>query len=392
MTAGLGALVSSRAAAQDAAAAPWYERMQVSADLRLRHDTFLFPDSTPDGKFRFRLRLGMTVPVTPKVTFGLRFSSVEPGAITSENITLTGETAPKSVQLTGAWVSWRPFRALTLTGGKYGIAASRPPGVVTSEILYDDDLAPEGFHQEVSLYEAGAGVLRRVTLSGEQWSLRVLRDSADVWMLAGQAAVELVPAEGVRLGLAGGYTVFHNGRVLAQARNDNRRLLVTNAVVLVDGTILDAGKPVSPTTGNPFLRFESAFQLVTGQATVTVDRLAAGRPATAFVDVVRNTGAALHRTGWAAGVRVGRVRRPGDWAAGITQVRVEREAVLSMFNGSDFGLGGTNGSGPILMAQALLAPGITLTIRDHLVRLILPVDGLPAGRYHRLLLDLTTAF
>jgi hypothetical protein len=366
--------------------------MRFSGDLRLRHESFLRSDSTPDGRFRLRFRFGMTVPVSSRVTGGARIATVEPGSVTSENITLTGETAPKTVQLTAVWARWEPWAGVAFTGGKFGIGQVRPPAGIGSELVFDDDLAPEGFHQNVTLVRSDTRWLRQLTLVGDQWSLRVVRDSADSWMVGGQVAAVVAPWSRARLGVALGYLAFLNGRALAQARNDNRRLLVTNAVILRDGTINPGGKAISPTAGNPFMRFQSRFKLVTGSVVLDLDRALGARPVSAYLDVVHNTGATEHRSGYSLGVRVGALQGPGQWVAAAAWHHAEREAVLSMFTSSDFGPGGTNVRGAILQVQYRPVAGVTLSARDHLVVPILLGDGLSNRWLHRVQLDAVVSF
>lgn len=378
--------------AQDAPSGPWYERMQVAGDFRVRHESFWLPDSSPRGRARMRFRVGFALPVAKQFTTGIRLASGEPGNVTSHNVTLSGELAPKSIQLDRAWLTWTPGRTVTVTGGKFAMPLRRPEGLMPTEMIFDDEVSPEGFHQEIVLTRSDSGFVRRLVLMGEQWSLRELAHEGDTWMLGGQVAAELAPGPRVRLSLQGAYLGFRHGHQLAAARNDNRQLLVTNAVVLFDGTIVEGGKAISPTSGNPFVRFHERFRLLNGSVGLRVDRAIAELPVSAYVDAVHNAGASQYRTGYWAGLTVGSARNPGAWAATVVRARVEREAVLSLFSYSDLGLGGTNVSGTILQLVFRPVAGVLLSVRDHIMTTILPVDGLPDRALHRLAVDAGVTF
>jgi hypothetical protein len=382
----------TRAAAQTPTDEPWYERMRFAGDFRVRHESFFLPDSSPRGRMRIRFRMGFTLPISPKLTTGLRLASSEPGSVTSHNVSLSGELTPKQITLDRAWLTWMPNRRVTLTAGKFANPLSRPDGLMRTEMVFDDEVSPEGLHEELVVLRSDSGLVRRLAVRAEQWSLRELANESDIWLLGGQVAGQLGFGRAATVSLAGSYLAYRHGDRLAAARNENRALLVTNAVVLFDGTIVEGGKAISPTTGNPFVRFQERFRLLNGSVGVTVPRAIAGLPVTAYVDAVHNAGADEHRTGYWAGISVGPGGRADGWAVTVLRTRVEREAVLSMYSYSDLGLGGTNLEGTILQVAWRPAAGILLSVRDHIIRTILPVDGLPDRALHRLQLDAGVSF
>jgi hypothetical protein len=379
-------------AAQAPAGEQWYERMRFAGDFRVRHESFFLPDSSPRGRMRIRFRMGFILPISPRVTTGLRLASSEPGSVTSHNVSLSGELTPKHIVLDRAWLTWTPNRRVTLTAGKFANPLSRPDGLMRTEMVFDDEVSPEGLHEELVIRRSDSGLVRHLALRAEQWSLRERADSSDVWLVGGQVAGQLGFGRTATVSLAGSYLAYRHGDQLAAARNANRALLITNAVVLLDGTIVEGGKAISPTTGNPFVRFRERFRLLNGSVGVTVPRAIAGLPVSAYLDAVHNAGAEEHRTGYWAGVTVGPGGRARGWAATVVRTRVEREAVLSMYSYSDLGLGGTNLEGTIFQVAWRPAAGILLSVRDHIIRPILPVDGVPDRALHRLQLDAGVSF
>ncbi len=387
------ALVAALATLPRPAAAQekWYDRLTLSGDFRVRSESF-FQEGTPDRtRARIRLRFGVTAPLGDGFTAGLRFATGERGNITSTNVSLGDVFENKAFNLDRAFLAWRPNGTVEITAGKFGLPRWRPSGAIVSELLFDDDLSPEGFHETLTLHSARTGTVRRVALMGEQWVLRESGSGTDSWMVGGQGVVELAVDGRTSLGVGAGYYEFLNGRTLVQARNDNDALLVTNAVRTRSGALVGGGLPLRPAAADPFDRFEQQFQLVHAGAGLRRSGVA-GTDLEAYVEWVRNAGADEHRTGVWAGVSLGTARNPGDWAAGLAWARVEQEAVLSMLSYSDLGRGGTNVEGPIVAVSWRPARAITLQAKDHIMTPVREVPGLNARVLHRLQLDARVSF
>ncbi|HET9514036.1 MAG TPA: putative porin, partial [Gemmatimonadales bacterium] len=283
----------------------WYERLRFDGDFRVRYESFRQEEAEDRGRLRIRLRAGFTLPITSTLTTGFRLASAEPGSVTSHNVNLSGGLTPKNLFIDRAWLSWTPSDRFTITGGKFGNPLERAPGLMRSELIFDDEVAPEGFHEQLTLVAGDSGVLRYLALLGEQWTLQEFSDRADSWMLGGQAVMSLAPSERSRITLAAGYYGFLRGNSMAQARNGNSALLITNTVVLEDGSVLEGGQPLSPPAGNPFLRFASDFRLISGSAGISLDRAVGSSPIQLYGDVVYNDGAEDQNLGWWAGLSLG---------------------------------------------------------------------------------------
>lgn len=388
LSAGSGARLS----AQQDTTTRWYDRIRFEGDFRLRHETFASDDVTPRGRFRIRMRAGFTLPISKTVTSGVRLATAEPGSVTSHNVTFTGALTPKNIFLDRAYLTWTPSSRFTMTGGKFGLPLVRPAGLFRTEMLFDDEVAPEGFHEQVTLVQQKGGVLRRLAVLGEQWVLQELGDQPDTWMLGGQAVADLTFSVRTTAVITGGYYGYLRGKRLALARNGNSQLLVTNSVVLRDGTILTGGKSLAPAASNPFAEFVSDFQLINGSVGISVERVFGRMPLQVYVDVVHNAGATDERTGYWTALSAGTIRRTGDWAATVMYNRVPTEAVPSMYSYSDFGLGGTNNKGVIVQVQYRPGKDFTLSLRHHAITPVNAATAASDKTLHRLMLDAGVSF
>ena len=108
-------------------------------------------------------------------------------------------------------------------------------------MIFDDDLSPEGLHETFTLYDGSEGLLRRFQIHAAQWVYREMARAADGWMFGGQAVatIQILPSTRLTVAMADYY--FSKEDLIAQARNTNSALKVTNSVVLQDGTIVRGG-------------------------------------------------------------------------------------------------------------------------------------------------------
>jgi hypothetical protein len=386
---GFGISLSAPAYAQDT---KWYDRLRFEGEFRLRHESFFQNDTASRGRLRVRARLGVTAPISSTLTTGVRLATAEPGSVTSHNVTLTGGLTSKNFFLDRAYLTWTPSERFSITGGKFANPLERPRGLMRSELIFDDEVAPEGLHEQVTLVSSREGTVRRFAVMAEQWILSEVSDNPDAWMLGGQGVLELSLGSRVSATVTAGYLGFIHSDLVARLRNANSALVVSNAVVLQDGTVLEGGEALSPSAANPFLGFVNDFDLVNLSAGITIDRAVGRHPLQLYADLVENTGAEDYSTGWWTGLSLGAIRRSGDWSASVLWTRVETDAVLSMYSYSDLGFGGTNVHGPILTAQFRPVGSLTLSYRHHLTRSVVPVGGLPDRRLHRIMFDAGVSF
>jgi len=394
---GLAVLAALPAAAQSSEGPKWYERLRFDGDLRLRYDLTNL-DAAPAGpsagdsrgRLRFRFRFGLTAPVTKTVTAGVRLSSNEGNDPTSGNVTLGSATAPKTIQLDRAFVTWAPTTRVSITGGKFASPLYRPAAVFRSEMVHDEDFSPDGLSQTFVPVKHPSGLLRALTVHLAQWYLQEFSKSSDVWMLGGQGVLDLAPGARSHLNVAGGYLHYVNGPLLAQARNTNNQLKVTHSVVLKDGSVVPGGTLLQPSSTNPFDHFVSDFRILSGSVAWRQDKIFGETALQLFAEGAENTGAAQDRNAFSVGVGLDRLRKIPGWSAAAVWTHVEQESVLSMFSYSDLGLGGTNQQGAVLQAQYRPNQNITFSARHHVVKPIRVVDL--EGPTQRLQVDVSVAF
>jgi len=384
------------AAAQTAAEAKWYDRIRFEGDFRPRFD--MTHQDMGEGKededlrnrFRFRFRLGASATINQQFAVGFRVASNEGKNPTSGNVTFGSGTAPKTIVLDQVWATWTPNTTLSVTAGKFANPVEKPAAGFRSELVWDEDFAPEGLSETITLRRASKGLVRRVAVHLEQWYLQEYSKASDTWMLGGQALVDLKPSERATLNLAGGYYGYANVGPLAQVANGNDQVNVSNSVVLKDGTVQEGGKLIKPDPANPFDHFASGFGQLHGSAALRVDRIAGEAGLQVYGEVVHNLEADDHGTGYQFGVGLDRMRKLPGWSVAAVWVHLEQEAVLSMFSYSDLGRGGTNQEGLIAAVQYRPVRGVTLALREHIVSPIRTVQ--PDTPVNRLQADVSFSF
>ena len=339
-------------------------------------------------RLRFRLRVELEARVTERLKVGVRLASNEGSNPVSGNVALGRAFAPRIMALDLAYVDWTAAPGVRLLAGKFPNPLYRSMGGARSQLLWDDDLTPEGLAQTITPITRKSGAVRRLAVHLQQWSLQEFASETDSWMLGGQAVLDLAPRHGMALTLAGGYYGFANVERLARAVNSNNLLIVTNGVVLRDGTVVAGGVPLTVDPAKPVDRFATDFGLLHGAATLGIQ------------DAIGRTDLQLAGES-VVNLKVDRERLGVQLTAGATGflpramlslawVHLERDALLSMFSYSDLGRGGTNQQGWILTVQYRATSPVTFALKEHYLRPILPVQ--PGAPIHRLQLEANVAF
>jgi len=386
---------ASRAAAQQPAEQKWYDRLQFEGDFRPRFE-YIHQDTGPDdeelprNRLRFRLRAGVTAPVSKQVTVGFRLSTNEGKNPISSNVTFGDGAAPKTIVIDQAYATWTPNASVALTVGKFDNPLERPEAVIRSELIWDGDFTPEGFSETITLHRSSEGLLRRVAVGVQQWYLLEDSKERDTWMVGGQAQVDLKPRQRATLNLAAGYYGYPRIGSLAQLANSNDQVSISNSVVLEDGSILEGGKLIEPDPANPFDHFVSDFGQANVSAALRVDQVVGDAGLQVYGDVVSNVKADSLNTGVQVGVGLDRMGKLPGWSIAAAWAYLEQEAVLSIFSYSDLGRGGTNLKGLIAGAQWRPARNVTFAVREHIVSPIRTVQ--PNTATNRFQLDVTFAF
>jgi hypothetical protein len=338
---GAGAPVAGAASAAPGSAAsgavavidsnvPGEPRVALSGDFRYRHETIndeFFPER---NRQRIRARVGLDAKITDNVKVGLVLATGGDDPV-SANQTLGGGLMRKTVGFDRAYFDWTAAEGLDVIGGKMANPFFRPGG---HHLIFDSDLNPEGVALRASrgAWFANVGGFPIVERTSNE----------DSYMLGGQFGFKGSISDG------GSYTV---GASYFDYRNTRGQ--EPFYIPVGQGNSVDAG-------GNYLYDFNIAE--VFGQVQLDV----ANRPLTVFADYTENTEAGDFDTGFAIGLRYGRVRGPRDWEFGYAYEEIEADAVLAAFTDSDFGGGGTDAKGHVFDVAYGIADRWTLGLKYFL--------------------------
>ena len=378
----------------------WLNRISFFGDIRLRHEGFFQDQVQARNRQRLRLRFGAKVQLSDELEAGFRLVSGDPNEIISNNQTLTDVFTRKPINIDNAYITFRPGKSfgleksfLAFTAGKFSVPFFRPRAVMSSELVFDEDLTPEGATEELTLLE-GKDFLRSLKIMAGQWAVKEFFPGRDASMLGEQVQLALAPTASTHLTVAAGDYYFGRSDAIALERIRNSQLVLTNSVRLKSGKVVRGGDLIVPDAKDPIVRFAGGFNIVNASAQFSLDTGYARWPFTLMVDYAHNTEAKFGMDdAFLVGAGIGQTKDPGDWALSAAWTRVETDSVLSMFTQSDFGRrGGTNVQGPIAKLDYMLLPRLTLTAKGYFVNFIDRPAKLPNSTVNRLQFDALFAF
>ena len=132
----------------------------------MRHEGFYQDTIGARNRQRLRLRFGARVQVSDELEGGIRLVSGDPNEIIANNQTLTDVFTRKPINIDNAYITIRPGKTLglekpffSITGGKFSVPFFRPRAIMGSELLFDEDLTPEGLAEEITLLEGKEGAV-----------------------------------------------------------------------------------------------------------------------------------------------------------------------------------------------------------------------------------------
>src|SRR5262245_29611772 len=340
----------------------WLNRFSFFGDIRVRQEGFYQDHVEARNRQRLRLRFGARLTVSDELEGGLRLVSGDPNEISANNQTLTDVFTRKPINIDNAYITIKPSKSIglekaffSITGGKFSVNFWRPRAVMASELVFDEDLTPEGFAQEITLFESPSG-LGNIKLAAGQWSVKEFFPGRDSFMLGEQLQVNFNPHPKLQLAVAGADYYFMRSDAIAQERNRNSALVLTNSVQLQKGQIVKGGDLIVPNTNNPIQRFAGGFHILDFSGQLNWDTGYAQWPFSLMIDYAQNLQAEFGKNdALLVGAGIGQTRNPGDWAVSALWERVETDSVISMFTLSDYGRrGGTNVKGPIAKIDYML--------------------------------------
>ncbi len=318
---------------QETKLSKWIDRITLSGDLRLRHESFWKegfsgtpPTATVDRhRQRFRLRIGPEFKIQD-FTVGIRLASGT-GEQVSTNQSLDNLGSQKALWIDRAFLSWQGAETkwLKLTGG-------RMPNpfftVYSTDAVWDDDFNPEGFAENFNFKMSDNFALFLNT--GQIVLDEDSGDNNDQWLFGEQIGANMAPMKDVKTILAAAYYDFTNtnkstfGQAVTQSGNTR-----TGGVLVNDYNVLDV--------------------------TAQIGLKAGAIPVSLMGDYVRNladpktaVGVDSGDTGYQLGLILGKASDPNTWELAYFYKVLETDATVADVADSDFGDGGTDRRGHII--------------------------------------------
>jgi hypothetical protein len=388
---------AAKAAEKKTASLPeWVNKFTPFGDIRIRQEGFYNQPRPKEGggspiharnRTRFRWRLGLKYAYSDELSATIRLASGNPDDPISTNETLDGSFSRKNVNLDWAFLTIAPGATFGMRPGLLTVNAGKFPNPMfrVGEMVFDDDLSPEGFNETVQLLDKPCGALDQVKLHAQQWTFKEVANAEDGWMFGGQVNPTAHIGD-VQLEAGLGQYWWLNSDFIAQAANTNSVIkgFTTN---LVDRVTSADGKTTSITG------FTGAFNQTNFTLAATIPNAAGTMPLKLFGDYVYNWEAPdSNAHGATGGVRLGNPKERGDWAASLLYEYLQRDAAIGAFAWSDFGNGGTNEQGPVIALDYQLFKPLTLTARTYFTKFVEAPDTTDNRMQVRLQLDAQLRF
>jgi len=385
---------------QETVLSRWIDRIVFSGDLRLRHSSFFF-ENNANGSFnngvnehreRFRLRIGMDITISD-LTVGVRIASGT-GQQTSTNQTENDLFTGKGIWIDRAYLSWQGSRSrwLTLTAGKM---ANPFFTIHSSDLMWDEDVNPEGFAENV---QASPANHVRLFFNAGQFVLNELAvNNHDPWLVGEQLGIAVEPTQLLKATLA---AAFYDA-VNASGRDSN----ALGGTVQQGNSRFNASCTASPPADTCFLL--NNYRVLDVTALVTVQ--AGPVPVALMGDYVRNlantttTGTAsapaTGNAGYQIGAIAGEAEEANSWEVAYFYKLLQIDATLADLADSDFGVGGTARRGHIVWAAYNPTPYLQFKTRYFTTKSIPFTPGYTtatpwgnAGDVNHIQIDVTVRF
>lgn len=362
----------------------WLDVFTPFGDLRNRFEGFYANGLNARNRFRLRARIGLKAKVTDEVAATVRLASGNANDPISTNQTFEKTFTRKSINLDQAYMTLTPGKTfglrpgvISITGGKFGVNASRE-----SELVWDDDLSPEGATETVNLVQNSDGFFRGLRVNAFQWVVDEISSAGDPWMFGGQIIADYAVEDAAKWSVS--FADYHYEDLNAVAAryleptspNFNNQLANSNDVV--------------KDSNGKIIGYRYGFNIVqAGTELDFTDPAGLGIPAGVFGDFAYNTLADTRNVGLYVGFGIGKagkdyyhdgLKNQGDWGASYTYAYVQKDAVLSLFSYSDIDYvqanatqrGSTNVVAHIVRFDYMLLPNLQLTAKAHFINALDP--------------------
>src|SRR5262245_23720942 len=156
---------ADQAKAKTAKLPDWMNSFTPFGDLRFRHEGFYNQphladqDVTANNRERIRARVGLRFAYSDEIAATVRLASGNINDPISTNQTLTGNFTPFSINLDWAYLTVAPGKTFGIRPGLVTVNAGKFPNPMfkVGELVWDDDLSPEGLNEIVALLDSPVG-------------------------------------------------------------------------------------------------------------------------------------------------------------------------------------------------------------------------------------------
>ena len=301
----------------------WADRITFKADIRDRYEYIDQKNKKIRQRNRVRLRAQFAMQVNDNLgfTLGLATGADDP---VSTNQSLDGGFSTKDMRLDLAFFDYAFNDVFSLTGGKMKNPFHRAG---KNPVFWDSDLNPEGFALNFN-NDFIHGSL--VTFDVEE------RKAADDTLMFGAQIMHDIKISDNTLITGIGYYDYSNLEGNAPLFDGKPRgnSIDNNGKLINDYNIAEF-----------FLEYKAKL---------------ASQPFSVYANYYQNTSANDLDTAYTVGFKLGKVKNAGSWDLGLAYLDVEADAVVGLFNDSDFAGGNTDSTGFLLKAGYGLGENMAL--------------------------------
>lgn len=372
---------------------------RFSGDFRYRHEPFFGggPSDAPAPPHRYRnrlrLRVNLATQFDEEFSGGVMLASGVGGNPVSANQDLTGYFTEKPFSIDRAYLSYTPrwLKPLRITAGKWPFTFHR------TQMMWDNDLNPEGVSEALS-FSWKDSPLERLDLTAFQTSFLEVGNGPDGSLLGWQARTDWGLGPRMKLGTYLTFYDYANEDSIAANNNSGNGSYDIGLPTGFGGSYGFGASPLTNASGliNGVRTLASKFGILDAIARLEIDTGTARWPLSFELDFAQNTRAcqnlgAFSKAGLAAPACnprerqaywletiLGRNQEMGDWAVGYTFARIERDALLSPFNFSNFRQG-TNQASHRAEIVYSVNRNVTGTFRAIIGRQLGAVAGATSG-------------
>ncbi len=287
----------------------WTDKITIKGDLRYRFEYVGKDDSTSKNRQRIRARLGAYADVNDFTTAGIRIRTG--GDANSGNQTIGGDFNAKDIYLDLAYITLAPSEA---TYGAVTLGKMKYPWKVTTDLIWDSDVNPEGAAYTYATKLDNTGLFG----SAGYFKVQDTSSTHDLNLGSGQIGASQPIGEKTKLTVGGSVFAYDNSK-------DFNNPGATNNTTMIDYTIAEVFGEVG---------FKEVLPI----------------PFKLYGNYVNNTKADNDEMGYCFGIKFGDAKK-GKWEAKVGYRNLDLNAAPAYYADSDFAGGGTDIKGGRVKAK-----------------------------------------